>query len=239
MLAVTTSLRDGGKQLEKALIIGTALNVPYLPRENHSIEELLLIHNLQGLLVLGKESLAYKYQGGEFFFHPGMAKLRIKEINNGKTDQMIKALDLRPGDSVLDCTLGLGSDAIVMAFRNQGGEVTGLEHSPVVSLIVKEGLSTYSDGDTDLEKAMRSIKVLCADYNNYLKNQPESSVDIIYFDPMFRTPGKKSCSLEAMRPLTDNTPISPHSIEEALRVARRRVVVKESCYSKEFARLGI
>jgi hypothetical protein len=241
MYAVTTILRDGdGSLARRAREISGLLNVPFLARNQRGTGEIIRSGGLHGLLVVGKKRLSYVYPGGEFFFHPGMAKLRIKEILNGKTDQMIKALDLRRGDSVLDCTLGLGSDAIVASFMNEGGEITGLEKSPVVSLIVGEGLSTYGeDADQELIRAMRRIRVVCADYTPFLKSRPDRSVDIIYFDPMFRVPGKKSCAIEALRPLADCTPLSPEILLEALRVARRRVVIKEARSSPEFSRLGI
>ncbi|MCL6609947.1 MAG: class I SAM-dependent methyltransferase [Peptococcaceae bacterium] len=216
------------------------LNVPYLPRNGRSVEDMIRAEGLHGLVAVGKKRISCVYPGGEFFFHPGMAKLRIKEILSGKNDQMIKALDLSPGDSLLDCTLGLGSDAIVASFVSKSGEITGLESSPVIWLIVREGLSTYGDGtDDDLVRAMRRIRVICADYNQYLKLLPDRSVDVIYFDPMFRVPGKKSCAMEAMRPLADPSPLSPEALGEAIRVARRRVVVKEAKDSREFSRLGI
>lgn len=153
---------------------------------------------------------------------------------------MIKALDIKPGDAVLDCTLGIGSDAIVISYMNNGGEITGIEFSPVISLIVREGLSEYRDDvDAGLVQAMRRIRVICADYNDYLKNQPDRSVDVIYFDPMFRVPHKKSCAIGALRPLANRSPLSGDTLREAARVARRRVVVKEAGNSPEFARLGI
>lgn len=239
MFAVTTSLRDNYNEHRKAMEISSILNIPYMPRKDKNINEMFCQNELTGILVVGRYRLTYKYHGGDFFFHPGMAKLRIKEIENGKTDQMIKALDLHPGDSVLDCTMGLGSDSIVAAYMNRWGEITGLEQSKIISFIVKEGLFGYSEGDTGLEKAMKKIKVICCDYNVFLKKQADNSVDIIYFDPMFRTPAKNSCSMEAMRPLTNRSPLTPEAIQEALRVARYRVVVKEVRNSTEFYRLGI
>ncbi len=240
MFMVTTSLRGDQNLARKALEISTALNVPFLPRNGKNINGMLSENKLDGVLLVGKKRLSYIYPGGEFFFHPGMAKLRINEILNGKTDQMIKALDLKPGDSVLDCTLGLGSDAILISYMNEAGEITGIEQSPVISLIVSEGLSTYrEDISPGLERAMRRIKVVCADYNDFLKVQPDNSVDIIYFDPMFRVPKTKSCAIAAMRPLTNNSPLTRETLQEALCVARRRVVVKEARNGREFARLGI
>ncbi|MFZ5647202.1 MAG: class I SAM-dependent methyltransferase [Bacillota bacterium] len=240
MFAVTTSLHESEKQLGKALEISSELDIPYIERTNKNIEQLLIDNTLDGILVVGKNRLTYKYPGGEFFFHPGMAKLRINEILNGKTDQMIKALDLRPGDTVLDCTLGLGSDAIVASFMNKGGRVTGLEQSRIICLIVKKGLAEYTgESDPAILLAMRRINVICDDYNSFLKDMADNSADIIYFDPMFRTPGRKSCAMESMRPLTNNSPLSPEALREAIRVARRRVVVKESKNSPEFDKLGI
>jgi len=240
-LAVTTSLCDnGGRQQEKALSISAKLSIPCLERENQSIEKLLGRYLLDGVLVVERDRIVYKYSGGEFFFHPGLAILRINEISSGKTDQMIKTMEIRPGDRVLDCTLGLGSDSIVIAYSTNGGEVIGLESSPVISLIVAEGLKSYTGkaGGT-LLRSMQNVRVFCADYNDYLKDQAEDSVDVVYFDPMFRRPGRKSCSISALRPLANNSPLSVEALQEATRVARRRVVVKESSQGQEFSRLGI
>jgi len=239
MFAVTTSLRNNNNEHRKALEISSFLNIPYLPRKYKNIDEMFCQNEIKGILVVGRDRLTYKYQGGNFFFHLGMVKLRIKAIVNGKTDQMIKALDLHPGDSVLDCTMGLGWDSIVAAYMNGEGEVTGLERSRIISFVVKEGLSGYGAGDPQLDKAMKKIKVICCDYNVFLKKQADNSVDIIYFDPMFRIPTKNSSSMEIMRPLTDRSPLAREAIQEALRVARRRVVVKEARNSTEFLRLGI
>lgn len=238
--AVTTALRDDGGLAPRAGEIGSLLGVPFLPRDGRGLEQMIRAGGLEGILVVGKKRLSLVYPGGEFFFHPGMAKLRIKDLLNGKTDQMIKALDLRPGDSLLDCTLGLGSDAIVASFVNESGMTTGIESSPVISLVVREGLAAYDGGeDPALVRAMRRIRVDCADYNHYLKCLPDKSVDVVYFDPMFRVPGKKSCAMEVLRPLANRSPLSPEALGDALRVAARRVVVKESRKSPEFSRLGI
>ncbi|HBV96961.1 MAG: hypothetical protein JL50_14730 [Peptococcaceae bacterium BICA1-7] len=239
MIAVTTTLAESAEECKKAGEISRTLNLPLCPRNNTGIGKLIEKHSLKGIVIVSREKITYSYPGGEFFFHPGMAKLRINEILNGKTDQMIKALDLIPGCTVLDCTLGLGSDAIVTSFANSAGKVIGIERSPVLSLIVREGLASYSGGISQgLKGAMRRIKVICDDYNHFLKNQPDQSVDIVYFDPMFRIPGHKSSAIDAMRPLTDKSPLSPEAIEEALRVARRRVVVKELRNGPELTRLG-
>lgn len=238
-LAVTTSLRENENLSAKSMEIGKQLNIPLLFRKDRSIKELFCEYELEGIIMVGSERISYIYPQGDFFFHPGMAKLRINGILRGKTDQMIKALDLLPGDTVLDCTLGIGSDAIVISYLNELGEVTGLEKSPVICLIVREGLSSYKGRDYKLQQAMSRIKVTCTDYNAFLKKQPDNSFDIIYFDPMFRVPKTKSSGIGAIRVLADKSPLSPEILREAMRVSRQRVVVKEGRNSQEFSRLGI
>jgi len=240
MFAVTTTLRENPALTSRAKQLGTFLSIPFLARKNRGIGKIIAAGDLEGIIVVGNNRLSYVYPGGELFFHPGMAKMRINEILRGKTDQMIKAMNLLPGDSVIDCTLGLASDAIVASFVSGRGKITGLEHSPVISLIVKEGLASY-DGDIKphVKQAMKKIEVICTDYNDYLKSRPDNAADIIYFDPMFRVPEYKSTGISGIRPLADNRPVSASALREALRVARKRVVLKEAKGSGEFSRLGI
>ncbi|MGZ4112572.1 MAG: class I SAM-dependent methyltransferase, partial [Tumebacillaceae bacterium] len=71
-----------------------------------------------------------------------------------------------------------------------------------------------------------------------LRAQPDRSVDVIYFDPMFRRTVQKSDAIEPLRLLGDDSPLSLEAVEEAKRVARRCIVLKERWYSQEFERLG-
>ncbi|NTW05900.1 MAG: class I SAM-dependent methyltransferase [Peptococcaceae bacterium] len=239
-IAVTTALRNDDKSVQRALKISSDLNLPFILRNGRSLDEIRREGCYQGLLVTGNNTLVFSYQGGEFFYHPGLSKLRIKEILNGKKDKMIEAMDLKKGDSVLDCTLGLGSDALVAAFFSVHGSVIGIESSSVLSYIVRKGMEFYQDDkDFHLINSMRRIKVVNADHYSYLQKLPNNSVDIVYFDPMFRIPGKKSPSMQAFKPLSNQDPLSCETIKEAIRVAKKRVVIKESANSSEFTRLGV
>ena len=61
---------------------------------------------------------------------------------------------------------------------------------------------------------------------------------MIYFDPMFRHPLEKSISLSPLREVADMRALTRETIEEAKRVAKHRVVMKENARSAEFIRLG-
>ena len=71
-----------------------------------------------------------------------------------------------------------------------------------------------------------------------MRGQADDSFDAVYFDPMFRHPFMESAGIHPLRFLADPRPVSAEAIREARRVARRRVVLKESSKSGEFARLG-
>ena len=118
------------------------------------------------------------------------------------------------------------------------GEVVALEANPVVAFLIEHGLQTFTGEHPLTEAAMRRIKVVASDYLDYLRTQPDDSFDAVYFDPMFRHPFEESSGIHPLRRLADPRPLSPEAVAEACRVARRRVVLKESSRSLEFDRLG-
>lgn len=239
MFVVTTSLRPTPGLVESAKQLAAHFNVTFVARRDLSIKDLSGLFSADGLLVVSSQKISFIMGGNKFFFHPGLAGLRIKEINNGKTDQMISAMSLKEGYSVLDCTMGLGTDAIVASYvTGATGSVTGLERSPVISELVKQGLQSYLEEDKEIMLAMRRIKVINTKHKEYLAALETGSYDIVYFDPMFRYPRRKSPGINAARMLANHDPIDRETIEMALNAAARRVVMKERRDSAEFARLG-
>lgn len=237
---VTTSLRPRADQLNLASRISRQIGVPLVNRHKKSIKKLLAEWDVPGVIVCDTNKVAYVSEDTEFFFHPSMAVLRIKEIKTGKNDQMITAMQLTKGQRVLDCTMGLGTDAIVASYvLGTSGVIKGLESSPVIAAIVGVGLqNNYKKVGRDVLEAMRRVKVTCADHREVLASLPENSFDVVYFDPMFRLPQMKSSGINALRPLADHRPLTPEVIKLAMRVAAKRVVVKESRKGNELRELG-
>ena len=70
-----------------------------------------------------------------------MSALRIKHLASGQPDSMVTAAGLKKGDHVLDCTMGMGADAIVASFVvGDQGRVVSLESEPVIAAITGHGL---------------------------------------------------------------------------------------------------
>lgn len=238
-LVITTGLKNSEKVEELALELGRKLNITYFPREKQSLELIKKKGNASSVILVNTTKVSLVTDGQELFFHPGLAKLRIKGLQAGKTDQMIDAMGIVEENTVLDCTLGLASDSIVASFiTGSSGNVVGLEYSAAVAEIVRHGLQSYTGEKPELLNAMRRIKVVQNEHLAYLKQLPNDSFDVVYFDPMFRRPREQSSSMAPLRSFANNNPLSPEVITEALRVARQRVVMKENRFSQEFNRLN-
>ncbi len=212
------------------------LNLPFVPRADFSLDTLKKIYGVENILLVRNNLPVIVTNDGELFFHPNTAHLRIKNLRQGLGDRLIDAAKIKSGDKVLDCTLGLGSDSIVLSFVSKN--VTALEINPVLAEVVRYGMKNFSDDTPPVIDAMRRVEVITADYVDYLKHCAENSFDVVYFDPMFRHAINKSSGINPIRPLADNRPLEIDSVREACRVARRCVIMKENSRSTEFARLG-
>ena len=236
---ITTGFKGGDANLRLARSMAAELRISFVPRGRLSLSDLRRQQGAAEILVAKKGALFLDTPAGELFFHPGMAHLRLKNLRAGRGDHLVEAMGLEPGMSVLDCTLGLGADAIVASFVAGGsGLVTGLESSPLIFAIIRHGLAHFEGDSPVIRRAMRRVRAVLADYGAYLSAQPERSVDVVYFDPMFRHPFLDSVSLNPLRFVADSRPVSEEAVALACRVARRRVVLKESSRSREFTRLG-
>jgi len=152
---------------------------------------------------------------------------------------MLSVSGVKAGDTVLDCTAGLCSDAIVFSYASgHTGKVIAMEASKVLHAIVREGLQAYKTGLTDIDQAMRSVQAVHGEHLELLARMEARSADIVYFDPMFEKPVTTSSSISPIRSQAIKESLNPEAVKEALRVARKRVVLKDHRDSGQFERLG-
>jgi len=237
---VTTGHKYNTTVVQTAKQKAAELNLLFIARENLSIESIRATYQTEFVLVVKKTGLLLATLEGDFFFHPNMAQLRLKNLLKGQKDNMLEAMQLKQGMEVLDCTLGMASDAIIASFAvGVKGRVVGVEASSLMATVIQDGLKTFSAVEPlGLQSAMRRIEVIQQDYGNYLKLVPDKSFDVVYFDPMFRHPLQDSLHLLPLRALADHRAVTVEAIKEARRVARQCVVMKENSRSLEFVRLG-
>lgn len=241
-MIVSTSTKGQFQLKSAAEKVAQDFNCRFIKRYKLSVEELLDKHGEEELLLVTTTGLKYIHRKAlehPFFFHPSSAVFRIKRLVRGEIDPFIEATQLQPGDCFLDCTLGYGADALVAAYKvGHIGKVIGIEANRLMAYIVREGLRTWHTEQTELIEAMQRIIVSNADHHHFLQRQADKSLDVIYFDPMFQQAVDASTHMLPLRHLATHGSILLETIEEAKRVARKRVVYKDSAYSPHFARLG-
>ena len=242
-LVVTTSRQADPLADRDATVWATRLAVRPAPRGGRSVPALCRDEGVDGALILSSERPpTYVSAGGSvrYFYHPGMALTRIKHLRAEKGDPMVTAMGLRPGDRVLDCTLGRAADAIVASsVVGPTGRVVGLESSLLLAELTIHGLSTYTPPNQDVEAAMRAISARHAEHLTFLRACPDSAFDVVYFDPLFSEPVAASSAMQPLRPLADHGPLAPEAVAEARRVARRCVVLKERPRAPLWQQLGV
>ena len=224
----------GSGAIEAAKAMAAQLGVAYLDRpHNQVLEEFMADQGLAAVIVLEKDGPRIHSEHGTFAYHPGMAEIRVQQLLRGAPDHLVKALELRPGARVLDCTLGLASDAAVAAcVAGPTGKVVGLEASLLLHFAVQHGLAHYECKTPLLTAALRRVEAVHAVAAEYLAKcvKDETSFDVVYFDPMFRHPVQGSKAMEALRPLSLEEPLAKETVELALHVAPRVVIKERSEY---------
>jgi 16S rRNA (guanine1516-N2)-methyltransferase len=237
---VTTSYQPSAELQDKAKLLADFWQGSYVPREKFSLDRLRHIHNDTALLlVTAAEIRYYEEDQPAVFFHPSMAAIRVKRLLRGETDLLLEVSGVQEGDCVLDCTAGLASDSIVFSYGvGSKGQITALESEKIPALLIREGLARYDSEIPQLNNAMRRIQVRHADHSEYMRSLGTRSVDTVYFDPMFRRPIQESNSISPLREIANREAITLEAMEQARRIARRSIVLKEHRSSQEFARLG-
>ena len=163
----------------------------------------------------------------------------------GRDDLLLQAVGLRPdpGHRILDATAGLGRDALLLAAT--GFDVTAWERSPVVRLLLEQGLvQTAAENDRLARVIATRLHIVGADALDELARAgsaaPEARdrFEVVYLDPM-HPPRTKSArvrkELRALQRLVGADADADGLLEPALALARRRVVVKRPTHGKPLA----
>lgn len=235
-LAVTTSDRIDPSLRETAQRAAAELGLPYLPRTHKVPLGALLREQARAVVVFEAGAVSLADAQGTLRFSPGLAHLRIKQLDRGvEEDMLIRHAQISGGDRVLDCTVGLAADAQVAArLAGPTGSVVALEKSPALYLLVRHGLQTLPR-----HPGSAPIEVLHADAADFLRAQPTASFDVVLFDPMFERTRRSSAAFEALRRHADYSELTAETVEQARRVARRWVVIKGARYSRDLKKLGL
>lgn len=238
-LAVTVTAKQRGRKLPEARAKAEEWGLPFFAFDRSEGES---FHDQIGLvadafLALGGDGWTLHDAHGSLYFSPGTAALRVRRIGTPKQDEdvLVRLCELKPGDSLLDGTLGLGADSLICA-RVVGprGRVIGVEASLPLYALTSEALRTHPPFPESATIEARHGTAL-----SVLKQLESRSLDCVVFDPMFDLPKASTPAFDVLRRYASHEPLDAETLAEARRVARRWVVVKGGRYGKEFERLGL
>ena len=238
-VAITTPLHPTAADEAEARAAAERRGLPFAERARRSAAETARAAGVDALLVLSSRAAVLCVDGEERRWSAGMGELRAKRARVAgreptERDPFLDAALLRPGDAVLDCTAGLGADALVAATAvGPTGRVVGLEASPALAAWVGEGLRRCAD------LAAGRVEIRAADHAEALAALPDGSFDVVVFDPMFRHARAEPAGFDLVRRLADPRPLSAAALARARRVARRWVLVKDGAPGWDLARLGL
>lgn len=160
--------------------------------------------------------------------------------------------------SILDLTAGLGRDGFVLA--SLGARVMMVEQHPVVFALLEDGFrratesvadgrnvgGVKTEGDDPLKAILSRVSIECATAESVMASYGENAAkpvanvpcppDVIYLDPMFPPREKSSKVKKEMQLLHQLVGVSQSEgeielLEQALQLARYRVVVKRPSYA--------
>ncbi|WP_077618511.1 class I SAM-dependent methyltransferase [Bacillus sinesaloumensis] len=238
-MIVTTAGRTNEIMVELAKEVAVELEIPFVDRKKRSVLSIQEQTN-EDILVVGKNRFEiHPLHGEALFFHPNSSMFRMKRIMKGEHDPFVQACGLKQGSTILDCTLGLGSDSIVASFVvGEPGKVTSIEGNKYLYYLLKSGLKSWDTGSFVMNEAMARIKVRHDDFEKFLAECPSNSFDVVYFDPMFEETIDESEGIKGLRHFAIYSTLSVETIELAKKVAKQRVVLKDHWKSETFDKYG-
>ena len=237
---VTTAGRTNEVYIQQAKQVASELSIPYKDRQKKSVKAMQDRYKTD-VLIVSKERLEFHPIGATepFFFHPNSAAFRLKRILKGEPDLFLQATDLHPGDSFLDTTAGLCSDSLIAAHAvGESGNVQACELNEIIAYIVSTGLATYGTSFEELQNCMRRVNLIQADSLDFLKEAATDSFDCVYMDPMFEEVIEESTNFQSLRQSGEHRLLTEEWVNEAKRVAKKRLVIKAHFRSDLFEKYG-
>lgn len=172
-------------------------------------------------------------QGAVFVDFVAGAMAHRRKFGGGRGEAIAKAVGIKGAElpSVIDATAGLGRDAFVLA--SLGCQVKMVERHPVVRLLLQDGLRrAYADAEIGA-MLQQNLQLLPISHIEQLDPQRDFA-DVVYLDPMFPHKQKSALVKKEMRlfqQLVGADLDADSLLEPALKLARKRVVVKRPDYA--------
>lgn len=226
---VTTSRNEREIDKKRAMVFIEEFGGEFQRRNEQSLESLVSSDRDVVIFEHGYPGLYKNGSTQSLRFHLNMAALRLDRLKKGGKDRFLEVSGILPGMNILDGTLGLGSDALVAAWRvGDAGKVIALEASPGIFGMMKFSFSLLEkEGDPEIQELIRRISLKNIDFERFTSQCDSESFDIVYLDPMFDKPRSKSDGIDPLRLWAEMKGLDYKAVLDGLRVSKKRLVIKE------------
>ena len=168
----------------------------------------------------------------------GGAMAHRRKFGGGRGEAVAKAVGIKGNKllTVIDATAGLGRDAFVLAAI--GCQVRLVERHPVVHLLLQDGLNRAYQDEEIGEMLQQNLHLLKVRHIHELASETDCA-DVVYLDPMYPHKQKSALVKKEMRVfqhLVGADLDADELLTPALRLARKRVVVKRPDYAEFLAK---
>ncbi len=227
MLIVSTCRKPPESVVARAKAVAARCGCPLIERRSTSVSKLMKLHGATLIYMVGRQSEEIRAAGLDpLFVHPG--RFYLKRVD-GLEHPLLRALappQAKPVNHVIDATVGLAQDALQIA-GIMGATVHGIEASAPVSCLLEEGLARMAaQTHRGFAKGASQITVQHGQAAEVLASMDTHSAPVVYLDPMFDTPLAAESRFDVFRHLAQHRPLDSALLEQAHRVAERRVVLK-------------
>lgn len=223
-LAVTTSYKPTDAQVARARSVAAQISAPYSIRSGR-LDAMFESLGVDLIYVVTKIREELRSRTEHIFVNPGLIKLKRFD---GAAHPLIRAVAPPEGpavDRVVDATIGLASDAVQLAWVLDV-QVEGIESSPAICCLLEEGLVRMGRLSQRWSEVTGRISVKEGRAVDRLAELPEGSRPVVFFDPMFERPLEAVPGFDVFRRVAEHAPLDVPTLEQAIRVAAHRVVVK-------------
>lgn len=226
-IAVTTCALD---LIDRAKCLAKKLHLNFIQTDHDHYPYLLVLDYNQVAIHYSQDKkikpLVVDFGSGPFGY-------RLQHAQ-GRNELIAKAVGIKKSyrPSVIDATAGLGRDGFLLS--RLGCFVTMLERSPILFILLEDGLQRLKKEQDDLLNKMK-FELIHTEAAEFLSQLDVSDYpDVIYLDPMFPERNKSALVKKEMRMLQDlvgDGLDSNQLFEIAQKKSKKRVVVKRPLHA--------
>lgn len=236
-LVVTTSLHPNSELVNRARAVAEQCGAPFWPRRG-GISGWWDRPDVELVYVVSAEREELRGPKDRLSVHEGLMKLKAADGLGHPLLRAVQPPGALPVGLVLDGTLGLAQDALHIAAMLDA-EVLGFEAEPMLACLAQAGLRRIVEHRPRWAEAAAKIEAQCASSLQVLRRMGDGSVPVVMLDPMFETPLRATPGYDLLRQCAYSEPLTDALLEEAVRVAGARVLVKVPLGRAEQPLLGL